>query len=129
MTCDFCGTRRACKICVSGSGGEVRITDPSTGGQKGMKPERFELLPWDAMQEVARVYAKGAEKYAEHNWLKGYKWSLSIGAAFRHLALVALGEDRDPETGCLHAACVAFHALALITFSLRGLGTDDRAKR
>lgn len=107
--------------------GEVRIVDPVTGGAKGQKPERFDLLPWDALEEVARVYAAGAAKYEDHNWLRGYKWSLSAGALGRHFARFMLGEERDPETGCMHLACVAFHALTLITFALRGRGTDDRA--
>jgi hypothetical protein len=107
---------------------EVRVTDPKTGGQKGSKPERFDLIPWDAMEEVSRVYAFGAQKYDDHNWLKGYKWSLSFAALFRHVAKAMLGEDRDPESGLLHLAHAAFHCLALITFVIRELGTDDRFK-
>jgi hypothetical protein len=123
---------------VAPVGGEVRITDPKTGGQKGQKEERFDLFPYDALEEVARVYGRGAKKYADDNWLKGYSWRLSAGAMMRHFARFMLGEDRvpgsppgsppDPTTGCLHLACVAWHALTLITFYLRGLGTDDRAK-
>lgn len=109
-------------------GTEVRVTDPVTGGQKGIKPERFDLFPFDALEEVARVYGYGASKYADDNWLKGYRWRLSMGALLRHVARFALGEDRDPETGCLHLAHAAWHCLTLITFTLRGLGTDDRSK-
>jgi hypothetical protein len=50
--------------------GEVRVVDPITGGMKGSKPERFDLLPWPALEEVARVYAFGATKYDDHNWHK-----------------------------------------------------------
>lgn len=105
---------------------EVRVTDPNTGGQKGMKPERFELLPWDALEEVARVYHYGASKYEDHNWRRGYRWSLSVGACFRHVARFVIGEDRDPESGCLHMAHAAFHCLTLISYVLHGSGTDDR---
>lgn len=107
---------------------EVRVVDPQTGGAKGQKSERFDLLPFDALEEVARVYAFGAAKYADDNWLKGYRWRLSIGALLRHVARFALGEDRDPESGYHHLAHAVFHCLALITFGMRGLGTDDRAK-
>ncbi len=106
---------------------EVRITDPVTGGQKGQKPERFDLIPFDALEEVARVYGVGAEKYADDNWLKGYAWRLSAGALLRHVARFMVGEDRDPETGCLHLAHAAWHCLTLLTFAMRNLGTDDRA--
>lgn len=107
---------------------EVRITDPVTGGQKGQKPERFDLMPFDALEEVARVYGAGASKYEDWNWLRGYKWSLSLGALIRHVARFSLGEDRDPETGCLHLAHAAWHCLTIIAFFMRGLGTDDRKK-
>ena len=111
---------------------EVRITDPKTGGAKGQKPERYDLLPFDALDEVTRVYAFGEGKYPTGedgvpNWQKGYRWSLSLGAMFRHGSRIMQGEDYDPESGCLHAAHIAWHALLLITYKLRGLGTDDRA--
>jgi len=107
---------------------EERVTDPVTGGQKGRKPERFDLFPFDALEEVARVYGMGAGKYEDDNWLKGYSWRLSAGALMRHVARFMLGEDRDPESGLLHLAHAAWHCLTLITFTLRGKGTDDRAK-
>lgn len=107
---------------------EVRVTDPSTGGEKGMKEERFELLPWGALHEVARVYHFGASKYADDNWRKGYKWRLSIGALMRHVALFACGESLDRESKLHHLAHACFHCLTLITFEHNGLGTDDRVK-
>lgn len=111
---------------------EVRITDPKTGGAKGSKPERYDLLPFDALDEVTRVYAFGEGKYPTGedgipNWQKGYRWSLSLAAMFRHGSRIMQGEDVDPESRCLHAAHIAWHALLLITYKLRGLGTDDRA--
>jgi hypothetical protein len=105
---------------------EVRITDPVTGGQKGSKLERYDLMPFDALNEIARVYAFGATKYADHNWLRGYKWSLSSAALLRHVAQWMLGEDRDSESGCHHLAHAAWHCLTLLTFCFRGIGTDDR---
>ncbi len=107
---------------------EVRITDPETGGQKGQKDERYDLFPFDALDEVARVYSVGAKKYEDDNWLRGYAWRLSAGALLRHVARFMCGEDRDPETGCLHLAHACWHTLTLLTFYLRGLGTDDRKK-
>lgn len=107
---------------------EVRITDPNTGGQKCQKPERFELLPAAALQEIARVYAFGAKKYADHNWAKGYDWGLSIGALERHVAEFKKCNDLDDESGLHHLAHAAFHCLTLITFSIYGLGTDSRLR-
>jgi hypothetical protein len=107
---------------------ETRITDPDTGGQKGQKIERYDFLPFDALDAVARVYAFGAKKYDDHNWAKGYSWSLSLGALGRHFSAIMKGEDVDPESGELHAAHIAFHCFTLIAFKLRGKGKDDRCK-
>ena len=35
---------------------ETRITDPSTGGQKGDKPRRYDLIPPDVLGELADHY-------------------------------------------------------------------------
>ena len=95
---------------------ETRITNPTTGGQKGQKPEQMSLLPIDALSAVARVYAFGAEKYDRNNWRRGYDWHLSYDAIPRHLMAFWNGEDTDPESGEPHMAHVIFHALTLITF-------------
>jgi hypothetical protein len=107
---------------------EEIIVDPNTGGRKGRKDERYDLIPWDAMDEVARVYGFGSSKYEDWNWLKGYKWSLSFGALIRHIALWGCGQDRDRESGLHHLAHAAWHCLALLAFAFRRVGTDDRRK-
>ncbi len=64
----------------------------------------------------------------EHNWRKGFAWSRLIAATFRHLVAILKGEDRDPESGELHA----FHLMACVSFlaehQTRKLGVDDRFK-
>lgn len=105
---------------------EQRITNEVTGGEKGRKPQRFELLPWGALGRVAEVYAFGAEKYDEHNWRRGFDWSLSFGAMQRHLAAYWEGEDNDPESGLPHLAHAAFHVLGLLTFADECPELDDR---
>lgn len=104
---------------------EVRIVDAGTGGEKGQKLARFDLMPPEALWAVAEVFGRGVKKYADRNWEKGYKWGLSFGALQRHLLLWQLGEDIDEETGSHHLAQVAWHALVLLTFYLRRVGTDD----
>lgn len=105
---------------------EVTITDPSTGGMKGRKPERYELIPWEAMDEVARVYAFGATKYDDDNWRKGYSWRLSIGALIRHVKDFVIGRDKDEESGLHPLAHAVFHCLALITWATEHPEKDDR---
>lgn len=105
---------------------EDRVVDPTTGGVKGRKLARFDLLPADALHATAEHFGRGARKYADRNWEAGYAWGLSFGAMMRHAWAYWGGEDVDEETGSLHLAAVAFHSLALLSFQLRGIGTDDR---
>lgn len=105
---------------------EVMQVDPTTGGQKASKPCKLGAVDPVALEEVGKVAGYGQEKYARGNYLKGYPWSWTIDACYRHFLAVQAGEDRDLESGLLHAAHAAWHLLALVSFQLRGLGTDDR---
>jgi hypothetical protein len=107
------------------SGGEVTIVDEKTGGKKGQKLARFDLIPAHALEEIACVYGRGAQKYSDDNWRKGYSWRLSFGALMRHAWAFWRGEERD-ELGNHHLACVAWHCFTMMTFERFGLGTDDR---
>lgn len=106
--------------------GEIRLTDPDTGGQKGVKLERFDLIPVWAQEEIARVFGWGASKYDDDNWRKGYSWRLSFGALMRHAWAFWRGEDHDRESGLHHMAHVAWHCLVMLTYWRYGLGKDDR---
>ena len=108
--------------------GEVRVVDPTTGGEKGSKLARFDLVPPDIAIEWAEHYGKGANKYAARNWEKAYAWGLSYAAAQRHLNAFWNGEDFDEETGSSHLIAALWHCAALRWFQLHGKGTDDRSK-
>lgn len=105
---------------------EVRVTDPTTGGEKGSKLARFDLLPATPLWMLAEHYGRGASKYADRNWERGYKWSLSFAALQRHAWAFWNGEDTDPETGSPHILAVAWHALALAEFMRTHPEMDDR---
>lgn len=105
--------------------GEITIVDEKTGGAKGQKLQRFDLIPNEFEIALSEHYGKGATKYADRNWERGYRWSLSVGALRRHLAAWLAGESYDSETGSNHLIAVAWHACALFIFEIRGLGTDD----
>ena len=87
---------------------------------------RWDLLPFDAVDEVAEVLRYGANKYAARNWEKGMAWGRLLGAALRHLCAWACGQERDPESGLRHLAHASCCALMLLSLTLRGVGTDDR---
>lgn len=117
----------AVRVAAHAERGEVRVVDPKTGGAKGQKLARFDLLPPAALRKVAEHYGRGAAKYEDRNWQRGYAWGLSFGAMQRHAWAFWGGESLDPETKSHHLAAVVFHALALMTFEEQGLGTDDRS--
>jgi hypothetical protein len=89
----------------------------------------FNLMPWDAMIELAKVYAHGCKKYAPRNWEKGLSFDNVYGSLQRHAVAWYLGEDNDQDSGLMHMAQVAWNALALVAFQLRGRkDLDDRPK-
>jgi hypothetical protein len=87
---------------------------------------RIGLISRCALEAEARVMGFGAQRYGDHNWRQGFKWSRIIDAALRHLIAIADGEDHDPESGELHAAHVRCCMAFLIEHYERGLGVDDR---
>lgn len=105
--------------------GATRVTS-ETGGQKGQKDQRMGLIPPEFLLSLSEVYGMGAKKYDDHNYLKGYDWSLSIDALLRHLMAFQSGEDTDPESGLPHILHVAWHCATLFMFGEHDLGTDDR---
>jgi len=115
--------------------GETRKVDPSTGGEKGQKIRRYDLIPAYPQDQDALVYGAGAQKYEDDNWRKGFSWRLSLGALRRHLALWQQGERYDEELSELagepveHLACVRWHAATLMVFNEDDLGTDDIPER
>lgn len=106
--------------------GEVRTRNETTGGEKGAKPEAYNLIPWDQMHEVARLYHRGAQKYEPDNWKRGYDWSLSFSSLIRHAITFWQGQSLDPETRCHHLSSVVFHALTLMYFEQHHPALDDR---
>lgn len=104
---------------------EVRTVSAS-GGEKGVKPARYDLIPVGPLKTVAEHYGVGAKKYADRNWEKGYEWSKSYAAMQRHANQFWGGEDIDEETGSPHLAAVVFHALALLEFANTHPEYDDR---
>lgn len=97
---------------------EVRTTS-ATGGQKGVKLQRFDLIPVVPLTILAELYGFGAMKYEDRNWERGYEWSKSYAALQRHATAWWGGEDFDAESGLSHMASVAWHAFALLEFMSR----------
>ena len=90
------------------------------GGNKfdSDKP-RMDLLPMDALLEVAKVLTFGAKKYGDHNWEKGIEFYRLRAAQLRHDAAVEMGELYDTESGLIHTAHKATDALMELALRLR----------
>lgn len=86
----------------------------------------MQLLSPDFMEEVAKVFTFGAQKYGENNYKKGLKVSRILGALDRHLKAFKVLEDNDPETGLshlAHAACCLQMAFYMVS---KSRNFDDR---
>ena len=87
---------------------------------------RYDLLEPYAIQELVRVFTKGAEKYEDHNWSKGLDWMSVIASLKRHIAAFEMGEDIDKETECYHMALAAWNCLTIVSFYKLHPELDDR---
>lgn len=116
------------RVCSAGFDDEVRSVS-ATGGEKGTKLARFDLIPIGPLTELAKHYGRGARKYDDNNWRRGYEWSKNYAAAQRHMTQFWNGEDIDPETGTPHVICAAWHMFALHEFMIEFPEYDDRYKK
>jgi len=58
---------------------------------------RYDLLPWDAIHELALHCEQGAIKYGERNCEKGIPMSSLIDSAIRHLSKYMQGHKDEPH--------------------------------
>jgi Domain of unknown function (DUF5664) len=91
----------------------------------GDKPP-MDLLPYESLEEVAKVLGFGAKKYARANWANGINQSRLISAAMRHIGQFNNGEDLDKESNTLHLANAACNLLFAIWMYKNRPDMDDR---
>ena len=77
---------------------------------------RYDLIPADVEEEIAKVFTFGATKYGDRNWEKGVDRSRLIAAARRHLASYLLGHQTDEECGTHHLANSIVNLMMIIHF-------------
>lgn len=80
---------------------------------------RFDLIPPEAEEALARVLTFGAQKYGDRNWEKGINYSRLVAALRRHLNSWMSGELIDPETGESHLNHVLCNTAFLVAFEQR----------
>lgn len=74
-------------------------TEFSTGAVRDMHEGkgRFDLLPWEAIWEVAKHCEEGAKKYGERNCEKGIPIHSLLDSGMRHLAKYMMGFKDEPH--------------------------------
>ncbi len=102
---------------VAADGGGLRFNEGKS---------RYDLLPPEAIEALAKHYTVGAKKYADRNWERGMAWGKCFASLMRHGWAWMRGEDIDPETGTHHMISVAWNAIAIYVYSVRKIGEDDR---
>tara|TARA_R110000787_G_scaffold72080_1_gene160550 strand:- start:488 stop:943 length:456 start_codon:yes stop_codon:yes gene_type:complete len=91
------------------------------------KPELSELLQFgNGLEALAKVMSQGGVKYEHRNWLRGGKPDQEyMDSAMRHLLSIAGGEHYDSDTGCTHAAHVAWNMLAMLRLNYEDVPVLD----
>lgn len=99
-------------------------------GKTGVKFDKFknrlDLLPTDALREIALAFTYGAHKYEDRNWERGVNHSQLYRATLNHLMAWHERDEFDDETSLPHLAHAGACILMLLSIHLRGAGNDDR---
>lgn len=98
----------------------------SNGIKHDANKPRFDLIPPEALLQVAAVYSYGAAKYAPRNWENGMEWGRVYAATQRHLHAFWAGQDLDEESALPHLAHAVFGLLALMEYAETHPEMDDR---
>ena len=83
---------------------------------------RWDLLPWNEVEEIVKVVTYGANKYGDNNWkeLENAKRRYSAALIRHFVAWYAKGEKLDSESGLHHLAHLACNTLFLLYFEKKG---------
>jgi hypothetical protein len=85
-------------------------------------------LPFRGMERLAAVYKEGADKYSDHNWLRGFPVSDLLNHAIRHLFLWLGGDRSEDHLGhaCwgVFASIHSYHEWPHLNQNLRKLSVD-----
>ena len=69
----------------------------STGARRDTQEGkgRYDLLPFHAIERVAKIFEGGAKKYGDGNWRAGIPLRRYLDSALRHLCKAAQGQDDE----------------------------------
>lgn len=98
----------------------------STGVKHDSGKPDMTMIPFQALEEVAKVMMFGKEKYGRDNWKAGITTTRLSAAALRHLGQWCDGIDLDKESNENHIAHAAANLLMLLWTIKNKPEMDDR---
>lgn len=108
--------------------GDVNSQAKGSGARYNTGKPDFSLIPLSTMEDEARVWMYGQQKYAAWNWAKGMPWSAVFASLMRHMAAWQRGEEVDAESGLPHLAHAMCNLRMLTLYSKTYKEGDDRPK-
>lgn len=103
---------------VTLGGGEKQVFESGAQRDEQTGKPRYDLIPPLPLRRLAELYARGAEKYDDHNWAKGMPTSRILASLLRHIEGYRSGDQAED-----HLAAVAWNAFAIMQFE--GSEYDD----
>lgn len=111
--------------------GLVKIDKPTEVAIKfDSGKSRYTLMPWLAIEEVAKVFTKGGLKYGEYNYSLEKNPSRYLDAAFRHMQQYLTKKDEKDidEIGTHHLANATASILMALDIILNKTSDETRNK-
>lgn len=85
---------------------------------------RYDLIPQEMIDRLAKWYEQGAKKYADRNWEKGIPTSNCMNSLLRHAFKASAGwQDED------HFAAIIWNAATIIFMQANHPNLDDLPKK
>lgn len=106
--------------------GDVNSSAKGSGARYNDGKADISLIPLCTLEDEARVWMYGKQKYAAWNWAKGMDWSVPLACAMRHIAAWQRGEELDAESGLPHLAHAMCNLRMLTLYSKTYPEGDDR---
>ena len=106
--------------------GDISSTAKGSGARFNGGKADLSLIPLTTLEDEARVWMYGKEKYAAWNWAKGMPWSVPLACALRHISAFQAGEDVDAESGQPHLAHAMCNLRMLTLYAKTYPEGDDR---
>ena len=106
--------------------GDVTSSVKGSGARYNAGKADLSLIPMSTLEDEAKVWMYGKQKYAAWNWAKGMSWSIPLACALRHISKWQAGEDLDEESGLPHLAHAMCNLRMLTLYSKTYIEGDDR---